>query len=148
VAVYTDMARVRQVAPAGLVINETTKPSLAAVQDFITETNAQIDVALGDAVADANLQLVFRKRATREVVYQIYSSKGAEVTGGEDEQKKTSPLWSRWHKEFEDMLTKIEQRSFTSLLSDTDGPESETMGAEDDSDEDNFGPTFTLEEEF
>lgn len=148
---YCTLAGVRAIAPPSVKIdNVTTKPTANEVTQMCLDADAQIDVAVasigGDTpVTDADLVRVFAKRGNREVFYQVMATRGAESLTEED--KKSSPLWVRWHSDFETMLQQILKRELAAVISTDGGPESETMGA-DDGTTDGLDPKFTWEEPF
>jgi len=88
---------------------------------MIVDTTNQIDVAFGAAgttlpITDSKVLGLLGIRAAREVAYQCMTVRGVYAT---DQQP---PLWTGWHKEFEEMLKAIADGTIVSVTSGTIKP--------------------------
>lgn len=143
--VYVTRADVRKHLPQGVKIEDfSSAPGQASLDTLITDVSSQVTVALtsGNAavpVTDEDNLNAIRVKVAREIVWQLMAIRGTKVQHGEAGE---SPLWSRWHSEFEKWLEKVAEGLYTSADTDAGNPESYTMGAEEDEDNDDIQPVF------
>jgi len=143
---YTTIASVRAVMPEGVKIDDV---DATKVTEMISKVTNRVNVALSignvdlpvvdpDLLGDLDLLCRF-------TVAAMYMSS---IRGGMAYDPKQLPEWKNWIKAFEAALVLMRAGTYTGTVSTEGGPESYTMDAEENADDETIQPKFTTARKF